>query len=119
MGNRLPKAVVTCRRKIPYASRQDAMRAADKASAEKQQTPYVCSVCRNWHLTSMTPADQRKLKRRIRNRSLVKGRDIKVILNSLHTIATEEQGTVRVIDAEVEMVEVMNELIDRGWKPEL
>ncbi len=41
-----------CTRKRRYRTQADALDAAMVAGVERQRSAYLCTICRNWHLTS-------------------------------------------------------------------
>ena len=51
--------------KVCFASYADAKRSASKAQRCRLR-PYLCPVCQQYHVTSMTPKEHRALRKRIR-----------------------------------------------------
>jgi hypothetical protein len=51
--------------KFSYPSRADAIRGADRSNHVKLK-PYVCPICAQYHLTSMSSAQRRSERKRLR-----------------------------------------------------
>lgn len=60
---------LSCRRKVPYASRAHATTAAREFNAHAKQSahlrPYHCTHCDQWHLTSMAKQQFRRWRRSV------------------------------------------------------
>lgn len=61
--------------KVCFASHADARRSASNAKGGRLR-PYLCPVCRQYHVTSMTPREHRALRKRIREHQQMDPNDV-------------------------------------------